>query len=124
MERADAVVVGAGVVGLAVARELALRGREVLMLEKNDAVGAETSSRNSEVIHAGLYYPGGSWKARLCRAGNERLYGYCEEKGVPFRRLGKLVVAADGSELPALRRVQASALGNGVADVRWLGPDE
>ncbi|MBI5014539.1 MAG: NAD(P)/FAD-dependent oxidoreductase [Deltaproteobacteria bacterium] len=123
MDKADCAVIGAGVVGLAVARALAAAGREVLLLEKNDAIGAETSSRNSEVIHAGLYYAEGSLKARLCRAGNEQLYRYCAERGIPHRRLGKLVVAADESELGAMGRVRDRALANGVTDIAWLDRD-
>ena len=102
METIDTVVIGAGVVGLAVARQLALTGREVLILEAEASFGTQTSARNSEVIHAGLYYPTGSLKARLCVAGKERLYRYCAERGVAHRRIGKLLVAADEAELPAL----------------------
>jgi L-2-hydroxyglutarate oxidase LhgO len=107
----DTVVIGAGVVGLAVARELALRGREVIVLEKNRAIGEETSARNSEVIHAGIYYPVGSLKARLCVEGRERLYAYCAEKGIAHRRCGKLIVAvhdAQRQKLDALRRAGAA----------------
>ena len=86
----DCIVVGAGVVGLAVARALALDGREVLVLEAANAIGTETSSRNSEVIHAGIYYPQGSLKARLCVQGKTMLYDYCAERGVPYQRSGKL----------------------------------
>jgi L-2-hydroxyglutarate oxidase LhgO len=116
----DAVVIGAGVVGLAIARELAVRGREVIVLEKNGAIGEETSARNSEVIHAGIYYPAGSLKARLCVEGRERLYAYCPEKGIPHRRCGKLIVAvhdAQRSKLDALGRFAAA---NGVADLEAL----
>ena len=88
MDKVDCVVVGAGVVGLAVARTLALQGREVMVLEAADAIGTGTSSRNSEVIHAGIYYPQGSLKARLCVEGKERLYSYCTERGVGHRRCG------------------------------------
>src|SRR5438477_12758416 len=95
MERVDAVVVGAGVVGLAVARELALAGREVVILDAEDAIGTHTSSRNSEVIHAGIYYPKGSLKARSCVAGKQLLYEYCTSHGVPHLRCGKLIVATD-----------------------------
>src|SRR3546814_7461395 len=89
----DCVVVGAGAVGLAIARALAMAGREVVVLERNEAIGTETSARNSGVIHAGIYYPTGSFKARLCVAGKERLYAYCASHGVPHLRLGKLIVA-------------------------------
>ena len=88
MERVECVVVGAGVVGLAIARHLAMAGREVIVLEAADMIGTETSSRNSEVIHAGIYYPTGSLKARSCVAGKHLLYGYCEQHGVPHRRCG------------------------------------
>ena len=93
MESVDAVVVGAGVVGLAVARELALAGREVVILDAEDAIGTHTSSRNSEVIHAGIYYPRGSLKARSCVAGKHLLYEYCATHGVPHRRCGTLWLA-------------------------------
>ena len=102
MDEVDAVVVGAGVVGLAAARALALQGREVILLEAADAIGTGTSSRNSEVIHAGIYYPTGSLKAASCIAGRRRLYDYCDSRGIPYRRCGKLIVAADDEELPKL----------------------
>ncbi|MBN8510234.1 MAG: FAD-dependent oxidoreductase, partial [Burkholderiales bacterium] len=95
MDSVECVVVGAGVVGLAVARALALAGHEVVVLEAEAAVGTGTSARNSEVIHAGLYYPPGSLKARLCVRGRERLYAYCAARGIGHRRLGKLVVATE-----------------------------
>ena len=91
MERVDCVVIGAGVVGLALARTLALRGREVVVLEAEDRIGTGISSRNSEVIHAGIYYPTGSLKARLCVAGNRALYAFCAARGVAHRRCGKLI---------------------------------
>ena len=120
MERIDCVVVGAGVVGLAVARALALGGREVLVLEAEGAIGTGTSSRNSEVIHAGLYYPRGSLKARLCVQGRDLLYAYCTSRGVAHRRCGKLLVATSEDQLPQLHSVIAAGLGNGVADLRLL----
>ena len=120
MERLDAVVIGAGVVGLAVARALALSGREVVILEAEDAIGTHTSSRNSEVIHAGIYYPQGSLKARSCVEGKALLYEYCVAHGVPHRRAGKLIVAADDSQLPELQRIQEKAHANGVTDVVWM----
>ena len=92
-ERVECVVVGAGVIGLAIARELAVRGHEGIVLENEEAVGTEISSRNSEVIHAGIYYPQDSLKARLCVEGKHRLYEYCANHGVPHQRLGKLIVA-------------------------------
>lgn len=120
METVDAVVIGAGVVGLAVARALAERGREVLILEAADAFGTETSARNSEVIHAGLYYPPGSLKGRLCVAGRDALYAYCAERGVAHRRCGKLIVAADEAQAGALHEIERAAEGNGVRELRWL----
>jgi L-2-hydroxyglutarate oxidase LhgO len=110
----ECVVVGAGVIGLAVARALALAGREVLILEAGAATGSETSSRNSEVIHAGLYYPTGSLKHRLCIEGRDALYRFCAEHGVPHRRIGKLVVATGQEQIPALGALAATARRNGV----------
>jgi L-2-hydroxyglutarate oxidase LhgO len=118
--RIDSLVVGAGVVGLAIARALALTGREVVVLEEASAIGTGTSSRNSEVIHAGIYYPEGSLKARYCVAGRERLYPYCETSGVGHRRCGKLIVATDEAQIPGLRALEQKALANGVADITWL----
>ena len=120
MERLDAVVIGAGVVGLAVARALAMGGREVVILEAEDAIGTHTSSRNSEVIHAGIYYPKGSLKALGCVEGKELLYEYCVTHGVPHRRSGKLIVAADDSQLGELESIQKKAHANGVRDVVWM----
>ena len=117
MERLDAVVVGAGVVGLAIARALAMRGREVVILEAEEAIGTHTSSRNSEVIHAGIYYPKDSLKARSCLDGKERLYEYCVTHGVPHRRSGKMIVATDESQLAELQGIQKKAHANGVTDV-------
>jgi L-2-hydroxyglutarate oxidase LhgO len=117
MDRVDCVVIGAGIVGLAVARALALAGREVVILEAEEAVGTHTSSRNSEVIHAGIYYPKGSLKARACIEGRRRLYAYCEEHGVPYRRCGKLIVATAAEQIPELKAIQQKAHANGVADV-------
>jgi L-2-hydroxyglutarate oxidase LhgO len=114
MDSVDTVVIGAGVIGLAVARELAGAGRDTLILEAAARFGTGASSRNSEVIHAGLYYPQGSLKARLCVAGRERLYAFCRERGIAHRRCGKLIVAADSAQLPALAAIAAAALANGV----------
>ena len=120
MERLDAVVVGAGVVGLAVARALALGGREVVVLEAAGAFGTGISSRSSEVIHAGLYDPPGSLKARLCVRGRRLLYDYCAERGVPHRRTGKLIVATRPEQLDTLGVIAARAAANGVNDLRRL----
>jgi L-2-hydroxyglutarate oxidase LhgO len=120
----DALVVGAGVVGLAVARALALTGRSVIVLETADRIGSETSSRNSEVIHAGLYYPTGSLKARLCVAGRKALYAYCADHGVTFKTCGKLVVAADDSEMPGLLALAAKGAANGVDDLKLISAQE
>ncbi|UCH73254.1 MAG: NAD(P)/FAD-dependent oxidoreductase [Rhodospirillales bacterium] len=119
-ERIDCVVIGAGVIGLAVARALAVAGREVVVIEAEAAIGTQTSSRNSEVIHAGIYYPKDSLKARLCVAGRDMLYRYCDDHGVAHRRCGKLIVAAAATEEPELARIAVAAAANGVADLRRL----
>jgi L-2-hydroxyglutarate oxidase LhgO len=119
MDEVECVVIGAGAVGLAVARALARSGREVLILEKESLIGSGTSSRNSEVIHAGIYYPKGSLKARLCVAGKERLYDYCATHGVAHRRCGKLIVAAP-AQMVELEAISAAAGANGVHDLAWL----
>src|SRR5437588_2889670 len=124
MERVDAVVVGAGVVGLAVARELAVAGREVIILDAEDAIGTHTSSRISEVIHAGIYYPKGSLKARSCVAGRDLLYEYCATHGVPHRRCGKLIVATKENQLPELAALREKAHANGVTDMDWIAKEE
>jgi L-2-hydroxyglutarate oxidase LhgO len=123
-EHVECVVVGAGVVGLAVARELALAGREVIMLEAADAIGTETSSRNSEVIHAGIYYPPGSLKAELCVAGKRALYDYCRERGIAHSRCGKLVAATAPEQIATLDEIARRAAANGVDDLAWLAPSE
>ncbi|GIK96782.1 MAG: dehydrogenase [Alphaproteobacteria bacterium] len=122
-DRVDCVVVGAGVVGLAIARAMAMRGAEVILLERNATIGTETSARNSGVIHAGIYYPTGSLKAKLCVAGKERLYAYCVEHGVPHDRMGKLIVATSEDQLPALEALAVKAAENGVPDVERLSPE-
>lgn len=114
MDRVDVVVIGAGVVGLAVAHALARRGREVLILEAGVRFGTGASSRNSEVIHAGIYYPRDSLKARLCVTGRELLYGFCREHGIAHSRCGKLIVASSEAQLPALAGIRAAADANGV----------
>lgn len=118
------VVIGAGVVGLAVARALASNGRDVIVLEAADAIGTETSARNSEVIHAGIYYPQDSIKAETCVAGKVALYAYCESHGVPFRRCGKLIVATDDQQLPGLNALKKKAALNGVTDLVELSREE
>jgi L-2-hydroxyglutarate oxidase LhgO len=124
VETVDTVVIGAGVVGLAAARSLALAGREVLVLEAADGIGTETSSRNSEVIHAGIYYPKGSLKASLCVAGKEALYAYCAERGITARPLGKLIVAIDAEQTATLASIRAAAAANGATDLRWIDAPE
>lgn len=118
------MVIGAGVVGLAIGRALARRGLETLVLEREHAIGTGVSSRNSEVIHAGLYYPAGSLKASLCVRGKALLYAHCESHGVAHRRCGKLVVATSADQIAGLRALQAKAAANGVLDLRWLTRDE
>ncbi|HMN85109.1 MAG TPA: NAD(P)/FAD-dependent oxidoreductase [Bauldia sp.] len=120
MDQVECIVAGAGVVGLAVARALALSGREVLVLEAAPAIGTETSSRNSEVIHAGIYYRKDSLMARFCVAGRQMLYRYLEERGVPHRRTGKLIVATDADEIGKLAGIRERAAANGVDDMRVL----
>lgn len=124
MDQVDCVVVGAGVVGLAVARALALAGRDVLVLDAAEGIGTETSSRNSEVIHAGIYYPKGSLMARSCVAGKQKLYAYCAERGVPFSNCGKLIVATNEAEAGQLASIQARAAANGVHDLRLVSAEE
>jgi len=118
MERVGTIVIGAGVVGLAVARALAQAGREVVILEAEALIGSRTSARNSEVIHAGIYYPKDSLKARLCVAGRHALYDYCAAHHVPHRRCGKLIVATDEAEVAKLPAIAAAAAANGVTDLR------
>jgi L-2-hydroxyglutarate oxidase LhgO len=120
MDSVETVVIGAGVLGLAVARALALRGQEVLILEKCDAIGTVTSSRNSEVIHAGIYYPKDSSKARLCVSGRDLLYRYCAERHLPHRRCGKLIVATSRDQVDTLLDLKTRAAGNGVTDLVQL----
>lgn len=123
-EAVDVVVIGAGVVGLAVARELARCGREVVVLEAAAGIGEGQSSRNSEVVHAGLYYPPGSLKARLCVDGRRQLYDYCADRGVPFRQCGKLVVATEDAQLDALVALRRNAEANGVEGLGLLSAGE
>ena len=122
-DKVECVVVGAGVVGLAIARALALAGREVLVLEAEKTFGTHTSSRNSEVIHAGIYYPANSLKARLCVAGNPLLYAYCRQRGVAHQQPGKLIVATSATQTDVLRSYQARGLTNGVDDLELLSAE-
>ncbi len=114
MDQIDTVVVGAGVVGLAVARAIALTGREVMVIEKESAIGQGASSRSSEVVHGGLYYATGSLKAQLCVRGKHMLYAYCAERDLPIAQCGKLIVATDASQLPKLALIEVQAAANGV----------
>lgn len=120
----DVVVIGGGVVGLAAAAALSRTGREVVLLERHDGYGREVTQRNSEVVHAGIYYPEGSWKARLCVRGRELLYERCEREGIPHRRLGKWIVACEASEVAQLEVYRARGEANGVPGLRIADADE
>jgi L-2-hydroxyglutarate oxidase LhgO len=124
MDRVDCVVVGAGVVGLAIGRALAVAGREVLVLEGERSIGTGTSSRNSEVVHAGIYYTPGSLKARLCVEGRRLLYAYCAERGVAHRKLGKFIVGTQPAHEAKLAGILAHARGNGVENIDWIEPKD
>jgi len=124
MDRVECIVAGAGIVGLAVARALAMAGREVIVIEAASDIGTVTSSRNSEVIHAGIYYPAGSAMARLCVSGKQMMYRYCDEHGVPYRRCGKLIVATGPDDLGKLADIHARAAANGVTDLVMLSAEE
>ncbi|CAM5196151.1 L-2-hydroxyglutarate oxidase LhgO OS=Castellaniella defragrans OX=75697 GN=HNR28_003360 PE=3 SV=1 [Castellaniella defragrans] len=119
-EQVECVVIGAGVVGLAIARACARAGWETIVVEAEDRIGTGTSSRNSEVIHAGIYYPRGSIKAHLCVQGREDLYAFCESHGVAHERCGKFIVAVDEAQLDDLRKLGDAAAANGVHNLRWL----
>jgi L-2-hydroxyglutarate oxidase LhgO len=123
MDKVECVVVGAGVVGLAVARRLAQAGREVIVLEAAEGIGTVTSSRNSEVIHAGIYYPAGSLMARMCVRGKRALYDYCRDHGIPHRNCGKLIVATTPRETDRLQAIRTHAEANGVSDLQTLSGD-
>jgi L-2-hydroxyglutarate oxidase LhgO len=124
MDKIDCVVIGAGVVGLSVARSLAMAGREVVVLEAENAIGTQTSARNSEVIHAGISYAPGSLKGRLCVAGKAALYDYCAERGIGHQRIGKLIVAVQEAELPELDKYMKLGAAHGVNDLRIIGAAE
>ncbi|MBU1487722.1 NAD(P)/FAD-dependent oxidoreductase [bacterium] len=124
MEKVDITIIGAGVVGLAIAAEVANDGREVLVVERHKAFGQETSSRNSEVIHAGIYYPKGSLKARLCVQGKELLYQICQDQGIPCQQIGKLIVALNEEEIRGLKILLDRGKENGVHDLRMISGDE
>ena len=123
MDHIPTLIIGAGVVGLAIARELALSGRDVLVLEANESFGMETSARNSEVIHAGIYYPAGSLMARFCVEGRKALYAFCDSHGVAYNKCGKLLVATDAAEVATLDSIRARAAANG-APLTLLTRDE
>src|ERR1041385_4204411 len=120
MDRVECVIVGAGVIGLAVARRLAQAGREVVVIEEAEGIGTVTSSRNSEVIHAGIYYRAGSLMAQMCVSGKRALYQYCHDHGIPHRNCGKLIVATTPSETEKLQSIRAHAEANGVDDLQLL----
>ena len=123
-ERVDCIVIGAGVVGLAIARAVARAGREVIVVERADMIGTETSSRHSEVIHAGIYYPQNSLKAEFCVSGKHALYDFCDTHGVAYNRCGKIIVATADDQMPELERLKANAAANGVGDLEWMTPPE
>lgn len=123
-EKIDCAVIGAGVVGLAVARQMALAGRETIVLEAETLIGSHTSSRNSEVIHAGIYYPKGSLKARFCVAGKKMLYRYCAERGITANNCGKLIVATSDAQVATLQSIVGKARNNGVNDLQFLNREE
>ena len=120
MEQVDAVVIGAGVVGLAIAARLSRHLSNVLVIDKNASFGEETSSRNSEVIHAGIYYPKNSLKAEFCVAGKKALYEYCQQRHIPHNNIGKLIVAQNADEEAYLQTTIEKAAGNGVDDLDWV----
>ena len=123
-DRVECVVIGAGVIGLAVARRLAMAGREVIVIEAADCIGTETSSRNSEVIHAGIYYPKDSLKARFCVAGRKALYRFCAAHGVEHRNCGKIIVATSEDQIAELEGLKKAAAANGVTDLVSMTPAE
>ncbi|MFA6549371.1 MAG: NAD(P)/FAD-dependent oxidoreductase, partial [Candidatus Margulisiibacteriota bacterium] len=124
MDKISVTIIGAGVVGLAIAAELSKKYSDVVLLEKESSFGQGTSSRNSEVIHAGIYYPKDSLKAKLCVKGNKLLYAFCQENNIPHARLGKLIVAMDQSDVLQLEELEVKARANGVNDLRWMSAQE
>ena len=124
ISKVECAVIGAGVIGLAVARALAKQGREIVILESGNAIGTGTSSRNSEVIHAGIYYPKDSLKAKLCVRGKEQLYSYCPKHGIAHNRCGKLIIATNKIQLKTLEEIEVKARNNGVADIKWLDQNQ
>jgi len=124
MDKVDCIIIGGGVSGLTTARALAMKGHEVVVLEAEAGIGTHTSSRNSEVIHAGIYYPAGSLKADLCLRGKEMLYAYCREKSIGHKRIGKLILATTPDDIVTLRQYQASATENGLHDLTFIDADE
>jgi L-2-hydroxyglutarate oxidase LhgO len=124
LNEVDCIVVGAGVIGLAVARAVARSGREVIVIERERRIGMHSSSRNSEVIHAGIHYPPGSLKARLCVQGRDALYRYCEIHGIGHRRCGKFTVAGNEAQIAELEKLEANARASGVLDLQWLTREE
>ena len=123
-ESIETLVVGAGVVGLAIARTLARAGHEVMIVDTAADIGTETSSRNSEVVHAGIYYPAGTLKAALCVEGRRLLYEFCRDWGVDAHAIGKLIVATTEAEIPKLVALRDAAIRNGVKDLAWLSEKE
>jgi hypothetical protein len=124
LDRVDIAIIGAGVVGLSVAAEMCGKGKEMILVERHDSFGRESSSRNSEVVHAGIYYIPGSFKARFCRRGRELLYDICPRFGIPFRKCGKLIIAVDQSQLPVIAELKERAEKNGVPSLRLLSKKE
>lgn len=123
-EKVDCVVIGAGIVGIAIARELSFKGRQVLVLDSGPTFGTVTSSRNSEVIHAGIYYPPNSLKAKFCVKGRDMMYKYCSEHDVPHKQIGKLIVATRRSEVPKLNELLVRGIENGVDGLRMMEASE
>jgi len=124
METVNIVIIGAGVVGLAIAAELSKKYKGIVILERHNSFGQETSSRNSEVIHAGIYYPKDTLKAKLCVEGRALLYEICLKNNIPFKKIGKLIVASDKDEIPALEQLFQRGKDNGVDDLQLIGADD